>query len=222
MQTIEAMQAKHEKELAKLAYELEMAKACPIVPDSVLQFSAKSTGIIYRKRPLVEAIEIFRAYDVVPFYKYKGTYTRFIPSDFANEKDGKQIDGPYACKLHVDQIESNFGPGAKLKFFGVVAAKIVEIWIDIEGPGYIGTWHAVGAKRIESRDHRGRLESAYYRVNAKVSALADCVQQYATGDMGPIKTGANIVYAFCADRDILMSGTEHSHALGQLANLGDL
>ena len=122
----------------------------------------------------------------------------------------------------MDQIENSYGAHATLKFFGVVAAKIVEIWIDIAGPGYIGTWQAVAATRVESRNARGRLESAYYRANAKVSALADCVQGYATGDMGPVKTGANYVYCFSADRDILMSGTEHSHALGQLANLGDL
>lgn len=221
MKTIEQLRAENAEKEKTLAAELELAEQCLFPPDGVQLNSSLGPWITYRKRTLAEALEMFKASPVVPCFRYKGTFTRVTPAALAKPDCGEQVAGPFAVELNVSEGEG-FGPSLTLSFFTTTRdGRICRARIDIEGPGYIGTFHAVSHTPKEERDGRGRITSRTYRPNALLNGLCDNVITWSSGDMGPIKRSAQTSYLLMCDQDETAQGTENVHACAQLQNLID-
>lgn len=223
MQDIQALKAKHAAEVARLERELQIAKQMPLAPDSVLLGAKddRAPWVTYRKRTFAQALEIFRAFQILPAYVHKGAFTEIQPEGMARP-DSHVAQGPFALWLNVDcAADGQFGPSAKLHFFATVNGNPYRVNVDLEGPGYIGVCHAFRPSAVEERDGRRRLVRRSYRANATLNGLADHVIGWSYGAGGLIASGARHSYLICADDDAVMSGGEHGHACGQLANIAD-
>jgi hypothetical protein len=227
MKSIADLQAEHAAAMEKAEAELAIAALAPVTPDSVqLPFkSFRGKGysrpplIVFRKASLSRALEIIAGFPViVPFYKFRGTFLQTVPQGEQDEKSEEQ-GGPFAFRLDVSQGDG-FGPSAKLEFFSrLTDGRLVSVWIDIDGPDYIGGFSALGAGRRPIYGGRGGQEIVGYDFsgNAALNGYSDSLIKWGTGD----KKAAHFAYLFQADQEEEAAPADQTHALGQLVNLRD-
>jgi hypothetical protein len=219
MKTIEQLKIEQEKALAALQGELGLAAALPLPPDRVM-FTGKAIGtpwITYKVKGLRGAIDVFKAFTIVPTSVLKEGCTSVKPAELVPVEKQEKAEGTYAAWIDVRQGDG-FGPNAEFLFFARIPGHgVVRVCADIEGPGYIGVYRQLGATVREERGGRGnRITGRTFSANGELYALTDYRIQWASGDMGPVKTSANISYFLCADQCDDMPGASQSHALAQL------
>lgn len=220
MQTIEQLKAAQAAQIEALEKQLAYSEAAPVTPDSVM-LNKLAPWLIYRKRTLSHALDIFRAYAVEPMYRAKSTCTEIAPVDLYHGKNMQVKAGPFALAITVEKGEG-FGPSVKIKFYGMVGDTVAQIGIDIEGPDYIGMFHALAPSVNEIRNARtGRVESRSFNRNCLLASLTDEVVSWSSGDFGAIKKSAQHTYLLCADTESRAPGGDNSHACGQFQNLID-
>jgi hypothetical protein len=219
MQTMAELIAKQEAERAKLEKQHAIALLCPVPPKSVqLTSGGLATWISYETESLVDALALAeRLGDVLPFWQYKGTFTRFQPEGLATEKSGEQVAGPFAFSLDVSQGDG-FGPSAKLKaFYRLSSGEIVQAHIDLRPAGYgPAAWHNFRASPVYRSSGWGNRETRIiddWRANNSLSAMSDKLTKWGTGD----KKSAHFEYHFAADYE---EGGQ-SHALAQLWSVAE-
>jgi uncharacterized protein YndB with AHSA1/START domain len=205
MQTIEQMKADQAKALAKLEREIAIANACPLPPKRVQDTALGAPWITYECTSLADALHIMSAFQIIPAWQYKGTFTRFQPESLANEKSGEVTSGPFAASIHTTQGRE-YGPDAQLRFFATVQDKPAHIHVGLnrfrEGGSY-------GARAIyaspNSRHETGRIER--WEPNVRLSAQSDKLTRWGTGS----KDSAIFEYHFQADETD--GGSEHATAM---------
>jgi len=224
MKTIEQLKAEQEKQLAELEYRLAIAKQCPVTPDRVIKVSTgEAAWVTYKVKGIRGALEILRQFDpVVPFSEARDGCLYLQPEELMKEGLKEKAEGFYAVRLDVDQGEG-FGPSAKLSFYARIpeahgGGVLVRVQCDIEGPGYIGMYHGLGAQLDIIRDHGGRIIDHKWSRNPDAGAIADKVIKWGSGS----DTSARFSYLFCADQAEDWPGKDQSHAMGQLVNLADI
>ena len=220
MQTIEQLKAAQAAQIEALTAQLALSEAAPLMPDHVM-LGKVAPWLTYRDRTLAEALDIFRAYTVVPMYVAKNSCTEIAPETCFHGKNMAIKSGPYALSLTVDMGEG-YGPTAKVTFYGMAGDTLARVTVDIEGPDYIGAFRTLAPESTTQRDRNNRIVSRQFNRNTLAASLADNVVTWSSGDNGPVKTSASHTYLFCADDDQTAPGEHHSHACGQLQNLIDL
>lgn len=222
MKTLAQLESENAAAVAKLARELSIAALMPAAPDAVQINRTLPAWVTYRARTLAQALELFAAFNIAPFYECRDSFLTLAPVECCKAPDDVTIaSGPYALQLTMVH-GAGFGPSAEVAFYTRIAGDIYQIHVDIAGPGYIGAFNALQASPVEECDRRTSLLIARsWRANALLNGLFDKVISWASGESGPIKDSARHSYLLCADDDSEMTGGEHSHACGQLQNLID-
>lgn len=225
METIEEMQAKHEKALARLKHEHAIASLAPLPPKSV-QISSRSLGhwVSYKCANLWEAIDLMGQFEPITFYEYKKTFTRFVPSalNIADKDLGEEKSGPYVAKIDVSQGEG-FGPTVDFCFFTRLGDEICMIRIDLEGEYYHNSFYQYGANfNANPRGMSRRLEGQRYIPgdfvqNSKLSAHMDKVTKWGSGSQEAAQFG----YAIMADSEGENDLAEYTDAKLRLENLAE-
>ena len=219
MQTIEQLKQAQTAQLESLQKQIDIAEAAPVTPDSVI-LGKLAPWVIYRERTLAQALDLFRAYTVVPMYLAKNTCTEIAPEDCYHGKNMTIQRGPFALAMTVDKGEG-YGPTVKIKFYGMVGDTVAQIGVDVEGPDYIGAFSALAPSVTEQRDRGGRITSRTFNRNTLAASLFDDCVSWSSGDFGAIKKSASHTYLLCADDGRTAPGGDSSHACGQLQNLID-
>lgn len=199
MQTLEELKAKHAAEVARLEKELDVASRAPVAPKRAqMPSGGLPSWLIYRADSLAAALEIMNAAPVVPFYSYKGTFTRLQPEALATEKSGEVTGGPYAASLHVSQGEC-FGPSVELRFFVMAGDEICAAHVDL-GPEFRPSqlW-SYGARRnvVQRRD---------WHANTLLAALADRHIRWGSG------SDTSATYEYLLSADTVDGGATHATA----------
>jgi hypothetical protein len=223
MQTIEQLKTAQAAQISALTAQLALSEAAPLVPDSVM-LGKVASWLTYRKRTLSEALDIFKAYTVAPMYEAKNSCTEIAPESCYHGKNMTVKRGPFALSLTVDMGEG-YGANVKVTFYGMAGDTLARVCVDIEGPDYIGMFHALAptstVQRAAQGRGEGRIVSRQFDRNTLAASLADHVVSWSQGS-GPIKTSASHTYLFSADDDQTAPGAQHRHACDQLQNLIDL
>lgn len=219
MKTIEQLQAEHAAAIDTAQKQLAIASAAPVTPDNVM-LGKLAPWVIYRKRTLAQALDLFRAYTVVPMYMAKNSSTEIAPEGCYHGRNMTIQRGPFALAMTVDKGDG-YGPSVKFKFYGMVGDTVAQIGVDIEGPDYIGMFNALAPELSETRDRNGRIIARQFQSNTLARSLFDHVVTWSSGDVGPIKKSASHSYLLQSDDDRTAPGGESSHACGQLQNLID-
>ncbi|MGH9931701.1 MAG: hypothetical protein ACREA9_21065 [Pyrinomonadaceae bacterium] len=223
MKTIEQLQQEQAKQLAKLEYELNVAAAMPVTPDRVMATTLGEPWVTYKVKGIRPVIELMQRFTVVSMSVLKDGCTSVKPLEQMKPEKRDNANGTYACTLTVNEGD-RISVNAKFHFFArVEPIGLVRVIADIEGPDYIGGYRALGAVISEQRDRNrnNRITARSYSANPRLYGLFDHRINWATGDMGPIKTGANIEYFLCAEFEGDTPGAQQRHALDQLTNLCD-
>lgn len=224
METLEQMKERQAKELAKLEAEHAIASLAPIPPKrAMLVSTGEKAWLTYESADLWEALDVMRAFQVIPFNEYRGTFLRFEPEEINarpnNRHKGEHKSGPYIAEIKADHGEG-FGPNASLRFYARLGADIVAVHCDLKRPGYgPSSWWQYGAQFIaNSAGRKRRLDGQRYirgdfRANAKLSAYADKVTTWGTGS----EESAQHSYCLMADDE---SG-EWTEAAARLENIAE-
>lgn len=217
MESIDALKAKHAATLAKLESELAIAAALPLTPDAVQFYAKRPSWISYRDRTLTQALDVIRAFQIVPFYEFRGTFCQLVPQGQEDSK-AQERGGPYAIALNVSSGE-RFGPSAKLFFYSTLPnGDSIRVNIELAGPGYIGSFDRLaGSRKPVAYDKRGNVTQWLIGPNHIGLGHSDSYVQWSTGDD---KTGQHS-YLFCADTESPAMGGDMTHAIGQLVNMRD-
>lgn len=206
MRTIEELKAKHAAEVERLEKEIAIAERAPVAPHRAqLTSSGLPTWLHYRAETLAAALEIMNAAPVVPFYSYKGTFTRLQPEALATEKSGEITGGPYAASLHVSQGEG-FGPSVELRFFVMAGDEICAAHVDL-GPEFRPSqlW-SYGARCDVVRGYRERIERRDWHANTLLAALADRHIRWGSG------SDTSATYEYLLSADTVDGGATHATA----------
>ena len=221
MKTLEQLAAEQNAERAKLERQHEISAMMPECPDTVQLNGKRAPWIIYRKRNIAEAISLFTRFDIIPMVHARGTFGHVCPRDMIDERGPvEEKAGPFAAKLIVHS-GGQFGASANLDFYARIGGFDFMVHVDLEGPGYIGTFPQFAAHVSEGRDGRRRLISRSFGANQFLAATADHIVTFAGGESGPIKTYGDHTYLFQADADAIAPGGENRHAVDQLGILAD-
>jgi hypothetical protein len=219
MQTLEELKAKQAREVAKLEAEHALANLCPVPPKSVqLTSGGLAPWISYECESLVDALALVgRLGEIVPFWQYKGTFTRLQPEALATEKSGETVGGPFAFAFDVSQGDG-FGPSAQLKaFYRLSSGEIAQAHIRLRPAGYgPEAWHSYSARPVYRSSGYGNRESRIidtWHANNSLSAMSDKYIKWGTGD----SKSAHFEYLFAADYE---EGGQ-SHAESQLWSIAE-
>jgi hypothetical protein len=225
MKSLEDLKAQHAREIEALHQKHDIAAALPVPPHQITMQSGRVNWVNYKVQTLSQAVDIFRAFDVIPADVWKSGCTLITPESLMGDREratyGEHHDsGPWACWVDVRHGEG-FGPDAQLVFYAQVSTGPVRVGVSF-GTGYIGMCHALAAVPKETRAAwTDRLLTRIFNTNPEASGASDKVIAWASGDYGPIKKSAHHSYLFCADTSDTAPGVKMSHALAQLAILAD-
>lgn len=216
MKSIAEFEAEQNRKRAQLEAEHAIAAALPVIPDSVQANHTRPAWAVYRQRTLTQALDVIAAFQIVPLWRYRGTFLELVPAG-AEKPESIEESGPYAFALDVCSGES-FGPTASLFFYSELpSGESVRIVINIEGPGYIGGFEALRSSRQPvAWDRRGAVTEWRVGPNAKMNGYSDSYVQWASG-----KKDARHTYLFSADTEDSAMGGDMTHACGQLVNMRD-
>jgi hypothetical protein len=215
MKTIEQLDAEHAKAHAKLEWERAFAKTLPLPPDHVMQCPRLAPWATYKVQTLSEAIKVFETFAkqgmVQNMEHAEGTFTHVCPPSERGYRDKVTHKGDYCVAIRVSQGEG-YGPTVELSFYAETSTGLCHVHARLEQ-----NVPRLGAHVEERRDGRGRLASRTFHRNDVLNGYSDESISFASGDYGPIKTGADIRYLWIADdgADCMV----FDHALEQLRNL---
>lgn len=225
MQTIEQLQAKQAATMARLEKELAVAKLLPAVPHYVDASANMGWPLAsYKVKGIRGAIAMLKAFTVVPFTEYRDGCTRLQPVQFVPESKRDTHAGQWALAIGVntDFVSTcNAGTDVRIRFFArVEGLDVVNIWLDVEGPNYIGSFQALAADcqmRNTGRFGHGRtVVAGSVRPNAAMNRATDKFIQWSTGT----PERANIDYLVRADlANVDTPAAELTHALAVLTGL---
>jgi hypothetical protein len=222
MKTIQQLQAEQAQALAALTREHEIANAMPVPPHAAMLCGKRAPWITYKVANLRDALSVFDSFAsrarIVNMEHTRGTFTHLCPpSDVSSERNPPEHQGDYCIALSVDEGEG-FGPNVDLMFYAETSAGLCRVYCKLEPASGPARWHNFRAQQVVERDRRTeRILSRAYTPNAALNGYADHVLRYASGDMGPVKTAAHMVYAFVADDG--QACTVFDHARAQLTTL---
>lgn len=212
METIETARARHAAELLKLEASHALAAACPVPPKRVqLTSGGLADWINYEVTSLVDALDLLaRLGDLVPFYRYKGTFTRLQPESMATDKSGEIVGGPFAASLSSSQGRG-FGPNATLKAYFTAGGKVVQAHIDIRNAHPFGSTPVYKTERAAYRDDAIILD---WRSNNDLNAMSDSYIKWGRGSTD----SCQFEYMWSADTE--EGGSDHATAM--LWNLAEM
>lgn len=220
MKNINQLREEHAAQIAKLEREIAIAGAMPIAPDSVMA-TGREAWVMYRgRKTLMAALDVFRAFQIVPFEVWRNSCTSLRPYATLSEKEKEShsTDGAtYAVSLEVNQGEG-FGPNAELIFYAQTDAGIVRVSVKF-GNCYIGMASQLSAK-FDSVKHGNRVIRIESKPNTECRALSDYLIKWSTGG-NMLERSARFDYLFCADSADTVPGAKHSHAIAQLSILAE-
>jgi hypothetical protein len=182
----------------------------------------RAPWLSYEVKTLREAIGLFSQFQVLPSHHWRATFSELCPESVFSEKQRAKYNepdsGPWACWITVDH-GAKYGPSAELKFYALLPIGPAHICVRF-GNGYIGECLQLRAIPEETRGRGDRLISRKFQPNAEARGASDKVISWASYE-GPIAKTARHSYLFCADRDEMMLGAEHSHTTGMLEILAE-
>lgn len=202
MATIEELKAKHAREIQEAEEELTIAQAAAVTPHRVHAFK-DCPWLIYEAPTLAAALDIMKAAPVVPFNRYKGTFTRLIPAALVKEKDGEQIDGPYAAKIHTNQ-GAGFGPSPELCFFVMAGDRLCQAHVKI---GDWNNYQFAARVNVTSRYRDGSPKDVQISANAELAAMCDAHMRWGSGSID------NAIFDYMWMADTEDGGAEHALAI---------
>lgn len=226
-----AERAAFEKQLA--VNERVANAGLPALPEYVGGLLYGAQLITYRNdrqapRTLRQAIELFKAFTVVPAQVLRDGSTMVHPQNELPEKvkrykqDGCRNMGDYVAEIRVSHISDSPAPTtAKLHFFARASGILFNVEIEF-GTGYIGSCPQLRPVVREERARNGRIVSRTFQRNAVLNGAADSYLSYGSGDFGPIKTSADHRYLFVSDMgDADALGADCTHAVAMLESVAD-
>ena len=179
MKTLEQMEAEHAAALEKLRKEHALAALAPIPPRSVQLTTAKlGDWLSYDCENLWQCLDIMHKFVPIPFYEFKGTFTRFVPVALNIGRDaGEERGGPFIAQIDTSQGE-DFGPTVCFKFFAMLGETVCQIRCNLARQfqhsfGQYGASfqaHSGGRSRILDGN---RYIAGSFRANTKLSAMMD-------------------------------------------------
>lgn len=222
MQTPEQFAARQAKERALFERAQAIGAALPLPPYIISSEDSACPWVSYKDcATLADAVAIFKAFTVIPFYQYKGTFTTLRPECLCTEKDGEVKFGPGACWLDLQQLQANGDAvDAGLTFFARIATGPVRVMVKF-GAGYIGACTGLSARIVATKGDQWTRASRVYHANTNARSMTDRAIYWGTGDIGDVKTSMHHSFLLCADHDEELNGGEHSHALNQLRDIAD-
>jgi hypothetical protein len=224
MKSLDELKAQHAREIEALHQKHAIAAALPVPSDRITMQSGRTHWVNYKVQTLTEALDIFRAFNVVPADVWKAGCTVITPECVMGDRERATYahhhdSGPWACWIDVQHGEG-FGPNAELVFYAQLSTGVARIGVSF-GTGYIGMCPALSAVPQETRGYGNQLQARTFKPNPEANGASDKFINWASGDYGPIKKSAHHSYLFCADTSDTAPGAEMSHALAQLAILAD-
>lgn len=220
MKTIEQLQAEQAKALAALKAEHELAALMPAPPTYVS--TSRLTGspwVSYKVEGLRGALELFKLFTVVPFAEYRDGCLSLKPGELLKPEARDKFASQWAYSIDVStNFESHCGAGTtlKIKFFARVPGVDVPVHVtaDVTGPGYIGSFNALGASCQWKANKVVRGSKAPNRALCGVGRLI----AWGTGS----EEWANYSYLVSAEyADIDQSFEDLREAMLNLQNLSD-
>lgn len=218
MKSIAELQKQQAQEMAALQAQLEIAAKLPGEPWYVAASRATGCpGASYKVKGLSGVLELVNKFEVlVPAAKYRDGSLVIRPVECLPEKAREQANGEFLLKLDVQQsLVGNYGPTAKAHFWArVEGIGIIEITADIEGPGYIGSFYALGCK-FQARN--GQVIKETIRPNPALYGACQDTVKWAWGN-------DSAFYSYLVGADYQNEDNEVSelgHLPAVLANLAD-
>lgn len=150
MKTIEQLQAEQSKAIRKLQAEHNLAALMPLPPSTVMADTLTgSPWVSYKVEGIRGALEVLKAFTVVPFSEYRDGCCSLKPMELIPEAKRDTNCAQWALSLDVStHFFSRCGAGTNVKvvfFARIPTAGLVRITLDITGPGYIGSFNQLGA-----------------------------------------------------------------------------
>lgn len=220
MKSLDELKAQQAKELAELEKAHAIAACLPVEGARVMPFAATGTPWVnYKVKGIAGALDLIRAFVVVPFGEYRNGCLKLAPAEQLSEAWREDNAACWAASLHVNQSvgeRHSYGPSARVTFFArVPGVGLVRVNADIAGQGYIDSCPRFSASyQIKA----GRLIRDSVRANAKLNGYADKYIKWAGGD------AENLVYEYLFSADVAdddMPGADCSHLCGQFEAMAD-
>ena len=202
MKTPDQLKVEHAKQIATLEREHATAKALTPPPERVMILGKRAPWATYKVATVAHAVNLFKGFadagQVVNMEMTKGTFTSIGAAiDSSAGKDAKHV-GDFALALTV-----NVGQGfesVRFYFYVKTDIGIVRVCVDFEfRAAHIWKMRPKVVERHTKLTDRVTERERFYTANDALNGYANHVVSFATGDMGPIKTGANHHYLFMAD-----------------------
>ncbi len=220
MQSIEAIRAKHEKELAQAIKENAIAQALPIEPKRVHAFDPHSWAL-YEAEGLMAALDIFKTYAsaarIVNIEHRKGSFTTLVPHCAKNDK--AEHKGDYCATLDTSMINANERAqiSARLSFFAEVPnVGIIKVSAELGRKEY-STFNTYSqwayAPQIIRNGNSERSNVKEFLFNNILYAHSDNRVAYSAGSTD----SAHHVYLFVADDG--EECKEHSNFIANLETI---
>ena len=94
MKTLAQLESENAAAVAKLQRELAIAALMPVAPDSVMDNGSRPAWVTYRARSLAQALELFAAFNIAPFYECRDSCLSLAPIDtIKNRERGRRYSG---------------------------------------------------------------------------------------------------------------------------------
>ena len=225
MRTMAQLEAEQAAAVAKLKKQHAVAACLPVAPDYVDASSAMGWPLAtYKVEGLRGALEMLKRFTVVPFTEFRNGFLRLQPMQFVPVEQRDKHAAQWALSIDVStHFLSHCGAGTtvRVKFFArVEGLDVVNVWLDVKGPGYIGSFNALGAtcktRNTGNFGHGTAVVPGSARPNAPLSGAADRVQAWGTGG----DDWANHSYLVHTDLEGQDTpGAELKHAVEVLTNL---
>lgn len=230
MQSINDLKAKQAQELADLEAKHKFVALLPFEPSYVaLKCATGTPRVSFKVEGLGGALEILKAFTVVPFTEYRDGFLHLKPVALCKGADPDKYSDQWAVSLVAEtDFLSHLGyphTTVKLKFFaripGIIETNgLLHVTLDIQGPDYIHGFNALGAScSFTGKGSRRHVERNSKTPNQALNAYCDRVISYGGIDEGQ----AHYEYLICvdyADQDCA-GPKELSHLYGQLQNMAD-
>lgn len=195
METREQFKEKQAEDYRTFNVRRAIADSMPMEPDNVM-INRDKTRVIYHVDGLAGFIDLYdrfmEAMHVVPMCIIRNGTVFVGPLEWAREEDIPKAERSAHGALRVKFKKDAFGPDASGKFYVMLPGLsdvVVEIDVDIRGPGYIGSYPALmpDSEAINTRRRR-------YKPNSDLLAVSSHHIRWA-GGIGDDQ-GCDVLYMF--------------------------
>lgn len=227
LKSIEALKAKHARELADLELQHAVATLLPLAPSFVHFSQDGETTARIQVEGLGGALEALKLFTVVPFTEYRnGPNLLFKPMALIPGIDKEEHCDDWAASLITDTSFSSNSTEVKVKFFsriddGSRGGQIIEILLEVsepKGADYRHNFKKMGARCEWSDAGRLQIKHGSIRPNSALYGYGDKFQAWSVP--GSRALHEYLFKADYADQDA--SGPkELSHLFGMFQNMAD-